>query len=307
MNSFLEGIKFLLKWEYIWAAILIIIGFIKIYKYKEEKEKYFLLKMIGFYLMGSFSFNFYWFDEIYIYLPVGFFIYYIFMKNKEWHNKIAKDKCAKWGLIILCITFISSGIYNYLEYRDINVSSTNKIKNLSKEWKDIKEKCSIGDNIPLNGARVLYDKNGNINDLNYYIIDYDKNKSYQVNLNNSEYNILVEKYNYNFTNKEFLFNGITTDDFIEVIDYILDNNSSKEKEIYSHNIIYQENESMIYDEEDDLNLETFVITKNKGNKKYEKVNPKDLSVSKPFISYYADGYKGYDIFQYIFDLDNYKK
>ena len=65
--------------------------------------------------------------------------------------------------------------------------------------------------------------------------------------------------------------------------------------------------SMIYDEEDDLNLETFVITKNKGNKKYEKVNPKDLSVSKPFISYYADGYKGYDIFQYIFDLDNYKK
>ena len=39
----------------------------------------------------------------------------------------------------------------------------------------------------------------------------------------------------------------------------------------------------------------------------EKVNPKDLSVSKPFISYYADGYKGYDIFQYIFDLDNYKK
>ena len=92
------------------------------------------------------------------------------MKNKERHNKIVKDKCAKWGLIILCITFISRGIYNYLEYRDINVSSTTKIENLSKEWKDIKEKCNIGDNIPLNGARVLYDKNGNINDLNYYII-----------------------------------------------------------------------------------------------------------------------------------------
>ena len=47
-------------WQYVGIVIMIvaIIGLVKIHKCKEEDEEYLVLKMIGFYILGSFSFNF---------------------------------------------------------------------------------------------------------------------------------------------------------------------------------------------------------------------------------------------------------
>lgn len=71
-------------WQYVGIVIMIvaIIGLVKIHKCKEEDEEYLVLKMIGFYILGSFSFNFNITEFMYIFVPIGFFVYYIFMEHK---------------------------------------------------------------------------------------------------------------------------------------------------------------------------------------------------------------------------------
>ena len=267
-------------WQYVGIVIMIvaIIGLVKIHKCKEEDEEYLVLKMIGFYLLGSFSFNFNITEFMYIFVPIGFFVYYIFMEHKERKNKVLKNKCAKWGLIILTISFVSNnlnGIMNHFEYRDININSTGNIKDLSLEWKTIKSKCNIDDNVPLDGARIIYNKDGKIEDLTYFLIDYNKNKSYQVNFENENYHIVVNKYDgydYNF-NSHY---DTKTENFLKVVTQISDSHK-----MMDHNEINYEKELEGSNEGYDL------YSVNIKNNKYKKIKEKDLQG--PVVNFYAEG------------------
>lgn len=267
-------------WQYVGIVIMIvaIIGLVKIHKCKEEDEEYLVLKMIGFYLLGSFSFNFNITEFTYIFVPIGFFVYYLFMEHKERKNKVLKNKCAKWGLIILTISFVINnlnGIMNHFEYRDININSTGNIKDLSLEWKTIKSKCNIDDNVPLDGARIIYNKDGKIEDLTYFLIDYNKNKSYQVNFENENYHIVVNKYDgydYNF-NSHY---GTKTENFLKVVDHISDSHK-----MMDYNEINYEKELEGSNEGYDL------YSVNIKNNKYKKIKEKDLQG--PVVNFYAEG------------------
>ena len=267
-------------WQYVGIVIMIvvIIGLVKIHKCKEEDEEYLVLKMIGFYLLGSFSFNFNITEFTYIFVPIGFFVYYLFMEHKERKNKVLKNKCAKWGLIILTISFVSNnlnGIMNHFEYRDININATGNIKDLTLEWKTIKSKCNIDDNVPLDGARIIYNKDGKIEDLTYFLIDYNKNKSYQVNFENENYHIVVNKYDgydYNF-NSHY---GTKTENFLKVVDHISDSHK-----MMDHNEINYEKELEGSNEGYDL------YSVNIKNNKYKKIKEKDLQG--PVVNFYAEG------------------
>ena len=266
-------------WQYVGIVIMIvaIIGLVKIHKCKEDEE-YLVLKMIGFYLLGSFSFNFNITEFTYIFVPIGFFVYYLFMEHKERKNKVLKNKCAKWGLIILIISFVSNnlnGIMNHFEYRDININSTGNIKDLSLEWKTIKSKCNIDDNVPLDGARIIYNKDGKIEDLTYFLIDYNKNKSYQVNFENENYHIVVNKYDgydYNF-NSHY---DTKTENFLKVVTQISDSHK-----MMDYNEINYEKELEGSNEGYDL------YSVNIKNNKYKKIKEKDLQG--PVVNFYAEG------------------
>lgn len=267
-------------WQYVGIVIMIvaIIGLVKIHKCKEEDEEYLVLKMIGFYLLGSFSFNFNITEFTYIFVPIGFLVYYLFMEHKERKNKVLKNKCAKWGLIILIISFVSNnlnGIMNHFEYRDININSTGNIKDLSLEWKTIKSKCNIDDNVPLDGARIIYNKDGKIEDLTYFLIDYNKNKSYQVNFENENYHIVVNKYDgydYNF-NSHY---DTKTENFLKVVTQISDSHK-----MMDYNEINYEKELEGSNEGYDL------YSVNIKNNKYKKIKEKDLQG--PVVNFYAEG------------------
>ena len=267
-------------WQYVGIVIMIvaIIGLVKIHKCKEEDEEYLVLKIIGFYILGSFSFNFNITEFMYIFVPIGFFVYYIFMEHKERKNKVLKNKCAKWGLIVLTISFVSNnlnGIMNHFEYRDININSTGNIKDLSLEWKTIKSKCNIDDNVPLDGARIIYNKDGKIEDVTYFLIDYNKNKSYQVNFENENYHIVVNKYDgydYNF-NSHY---GTKTENFLKVVDHISDSHK-----MMDYNEINYEKELEGSNEGYDL------YSVNIKNNKYKKIKEKDLQG--PVVNFYAEG------------------
>ena len=258
--------------------IVVIIGLVKIHKCKEEDEKYLVLKMIGFYLLGSFSFNFNITEFTYIFVPIGFLVYYLFMEHKERKNKVLKNKCAKWGLIILIISFVSNnlnGIMNHFEYRDININATGNIKDLTLEWKTIKSKCNIDDNVPLDGARIIYNKDGKIEDLTYFLIDYNKNKSYQVNFENENYHIVVNKYDgydYNF-NSHY---DTKTENFLKVVTQISDSHK-----MMDYNEINYEKELEGSNEGYDL------YSVNIKNNKYKKIKEKDLQG--PVVNFYAEG------------------
>ena len=267
-------------WQYVGILIMIvvIIGLVKIHKCKEEDEEYLVLKIIGFYLLGSFSFNFNITEFMYIFVPIGFFVYYIFMEHKERKNKVLKNKCAKWGLIVLTISFVSNnlnGIMNHFEYRDININSTGNIKDLTLEWKTIKSKCNIDDNVPLDGARIIYNKDGKIEDLTYFLIDYNKNKSYQVNFENENYHIVVNKYDgydYNF-NSHY---DTKTENFLKVVTQISDSHK-----MMDYNEINYEKELEGSNEGYDL------YSVNIKNNKYKKIKEKDLQG--PVVNFYAEG------------------
>lgn len=267
-------------WQYVGIVIMIvaIIGLVKIHKCKEEDEEYLVLKMIGFYLLGSFSFNFNITEFMYIFVPIGFLVYYLFMEHKERKNKVLKNKCAKWGLIILIISFVSNnlnGIMNHFEYRDININSTGNIKDLSLEWKTIKSKCNIDDNVPLDGARIIYNKDGKIEDVTYFLIDYNKNKSYQVNFENENYHIVVNKYDgydYNF-NSHY---DTKTENFLKVVTQISDSHK-----MMDYNEINYEKELEGSNEGYDL------YSVNIKNNKYKKIKEKDLQG--PVVNFYAEG------------------
>lgn len=267
MNIDFKEIILIGQWMEIIITVVAIIGLIKIYKYKEENEKYFVLKMIGFYLLGAFSFNIPFMEKVYvyIYLPVGYLIFYLAMKNKDRSNKIVKNKCAMWGLIILRVSCITNGISNYLEYRDKNFNFNGNVKNLSLEWQEIKEKCNIDSDVPLEGARILYNKDGKISDLIYFMIDHNKNKSYQITIDEQKYNVVVEKYSGETYDVNSYYDN-TTDDFLEVLDHI---NNSDEK-IMNYNVIIYENELYSKNDVDDLYLV------NKDNDEYKKVNEDGL-------------------------------
>ena len=267
-------------WQYVGIVIMIvaIIGLVKIHKCKEEDEEYLVLKMIGFYLLGSFSFNFNITEFTYIFVHIGFFVYYLFMEHKERKNKVLKNKCAKWGLIILTISFVSNnlnGIMNHFEYRDININSTGNIKDLSLEWQTIKSKCNIDDNVPLDGARIIYNKDGKIEDVTYFLIDYNKNKSYQVNFENENYHIVVNKYDgydYNF-NSHY---DTKTENFLKVVTQISDSHK-----MMDYNEINYEKELEGSNEGYDL------YSVNIKNNKYKKIKEKDLQG--PVVNFYAEG------------------
>ena len=73
------------------ATLIFIIGYlIHIYNKKEEVEEYLGFKLVGFYMLGTFTFNFN-FDYLKFVLPIGFIVYLIFMKNNERKNNIIKN------------------------------------------------------------------------------------------------------------------------------------------------------------------------------------------------------------------------
>ena len=93
------------------ATLILTIGYLRyLYNKKEEVEEYLGFKLVGFYMLGLFTFSFN-FEYIKFVLPIGFIIYLLFIKNKERKNNIIKKKATVFGFIILCLGGINSIIY----------------------------------------------------------------------------------------------------------------------------------------------------------------------------------------------------
>ena len=180
------------------ATLILTIGYLRyLYNKKEEVEEYLGFKLVGFYILGLFTFSFN-FKYIKFVLPIGFIIYLLFMKNKERKNNIIKKKATVFGFIILCLGGINSIIYNNVEYRDrvIHMESIS-MDSLKDNYKILKKELDIDNQAFIEKFELDYNKN-EIKMLSYTVKDINNNKYYYISNNTKSYNVYISKiYDYN--------------------------------------------------------------------------------------------------------------
>ena len=164
------------------ATLILTIGYLRyLYNKKEEVEEYLGFKLVGFHMLGLFTFSFN-FEYIKFVLPIGFIIYLLFMKNKERKNNIIKKKATVFGFIILCLVGINSIIYNKVEYRDrIIPMESIAINSLKGNYEILKKELDIDNQAFIEKFELDYNKN-EIKMLSYTVKDINNNKYYYKNI-----------------------------------------------------------------------------------------------------------------------------
>lgn len=150
---------------------IITIGlFIYIYKkYKVTEEKYLPIKLIGYYMLGAFRFNY---NDLAI--PLGFIIYLSLFKNKSKLNKKAKGMAALLGLIVLIVGLITPMISKaYFERIRTIEGASNSIYDIDfeKNLEKVRNKMEITDRAKIENLRLEFIKDGSIIYYGYDIID----------------------------------------------------------------------------------------------------------------------------------------
>lgn len=145
---------------------LLISGLVIIYRKKDENESLLFIKLLLYYLLGSFRFNY---NELAI--PLGFIIYPIVSHPKS--NTRIKRYAAILGLIFffigLAIPSISKYIYERPKAVPISTMNINKI-DFQKDWELIKEKLEINDDTRIEYVNIEYENGGTIKVFRYQLI-----------------------------------------------------------------------------------------------------------------------------------------
>ena len=268
----------------------VLIVFIFIYrKHKTDNEEFLLLKLIGYYLLGSFRFNF---NKIA--LPAGFIAYLVFFRPKI--NKPVKKALASLGLFVfVCGLLIPVIQKSYFErQRVVNASSNNIFTiNLNRDHNAIKQKLGINESTKIEDFVASFEKSGAIKELRYEFLTND-NKGivlYNVNFssNKNQYIINTTKVS-EWVQYDRL---ITEEQFFYALKY-LDLKKVKPKVEYPYYSIRCSGDrtSSSWNAQDSNN---FLIT----DKGIDKLNNKDLPVNGyTFWIYgnttsYGDSYKSY--------------
>lgn len=257
--------------------VFTIFSLVYLYNNKEEVENYLGLKLVGFYLLGAFTFNFN-LDSFALTIPVGFAIYFIFMKNKERPNSIIKKKASILGLIILCLGILNSIIYNKVEYRDREISIKNiSIKGLKNDYEIIKKELGIEDMAGVESLDLQYNKEDKIRSLQYTIRDLN-NKTYFISANRNNYSITTSK-TYENENETFMFGSVGYYNMdIETLLDVISNTKFKQYKYRAYYTVVYKNEEEYYEDNEDLyDVDLGNYSTKKLNTKYPICNAVDIS------------------------------
>lgn len=152
------------------STLIVIIAFIFIYKrYKTDEEEFLILKLVGYYLLGSFKFNF-----NSLALPVGFIVYAAFFRPST--NKSVKKAIASLGLVVFFCGILTPLIEkSYFERDRVISASSNNIYtiDLNADYNAIKEKLGIKDSAKLEDFEADFVESGSINRMSYTFLTND--------------------------------------------------------------------------------------------------------------------------------------
>lgn len=145
---------------------MLLVLFLFLYKKGEESESNFGLKIIGYYLLGAFTFRI---NEYA--LPLGFLVFLFFFRPTQ--NVKPKQISAYLGLAIYLMQLIIPAVdtYMYERPRTVAGSSGNMyLVNFTNDWNNIQNQMSIDTNAHLENFEAEYQKDGRIVELSYNLV-----------------------------------------------------------------------------------------------------------------------------------------
>ncbi|WP_055665999.1 hypothetical protein [Desnuesiella massiliensis] len=173
------------------STLSVVIAFIFIYrKYRTDHEDFLLLKLISYYLLCSFRFNF---NDLA--LPAGFIIYLAFLKPQI--NKPVKKAIAHLGLFVFIWGVLTPIIQNsYFErQRVVNASSNNIYTiDLNEDHNTIKQKLGISEYTKIENFAASFEDSGEIKELKYSFLTND-NKGivlYKINFSSNKNKYIIK-------------------------------------------------------------------------------------------------------------------
>lgn len=152
---------------------VLIVSFLFLVRKKTETEAYFPLKIVGYFILGSFAFNFNQFT-----LPLGFLLYLLFFRPKL--NVDVKQMAAVFGVAaFILVHWILPFAINEWQSRPIIIErelDSVYAVNFQDEYDQIKEKLKIEHNhLRLEDFEVNYGQNGQITDLRWQLLEQNGN------------------------------------------------------------------------------------------------------------------------------------
>lgn len=170
-------------------TVIFIVSFLFLIRKNVDSESYFPLKIIGYFILGSFAFNF---NQIS--LPLGFVVYLLFFRPKL--NMQVKQLAAVFGfLAFIFVHWIIPYAIEIWESRPIFIEhelGSVYTMNFQEEYKLIKQELNLENNsLKLEDFEVDYSKDGRITELRWRLLGHNGN-SY--NLYKIQYDIGKNRY-----------------------------------------------------------------------------------------------------------------
>lgn len=189
----------------------VIIAIILIHRSSDKTEEFLILKLFGYYFIGSFKFS-----MNTLAIPLGFLIYVIAIHPKT--NIQSKRNAAVLGLIIFFIGVAVPKYNDYLFTRPIEIisESTNAFDHtLNQDWVSIRNELKL-DDAQIQSFQVDFERGGKIKDIKYQMVGHKGQElvHYSINLfENKTYIIIPSKIDQMFQN----YNLISANEFFDLI------------------------------------------------------------------------------------------
>lgn len=176
-------------------TVILIVSFLFLLFNKGEAESYFPLKIIGYFLLGSFAFNF---NQIS--LPLGFMVYLLFFRPKL--NVDVKQMASVFGVLaFILVHWIFPFAIHEWESRPIFIEQEFEsvyTMNFQDEYELIKQELKLeNQKLRIEDFGVEYVKDGRVTDLSWQLIEHNGNT---FNLYQIRYDI--DKSRYRVTNSQ---------------------------------------------------------------------------------------------------------
>ncbi|MBZ9687342.1 hypothetical protein G9F72_013500 [Clostridium estertheticum] len=136
----------------VFFTVVLILGLVIIYRKREFSENLLFVKLLCYYLLGSFRFNL---NKLSV--PLGFILYLVFFHPKL--NARSKRYAVLLGLLLYIIgvslPLINKYLYEIPKQITVNSVSINTI-DFQNDWQLIKEKLEVNDDTRLEEFNLNY-------------------------------------------------------------------------------------------------------------------------------------------------------
>ncbi|MBN8208942.1 hypothetical protein JI666_09310 [Bacillus sp. NTK071] len=172
---------------------LITVTIITLYLKSEESEPYLLLKLIGYAILGGFTFELGDWK-----LPLGFLVFLLFFRNIKINSKV-KKRAAYLGVVIyllsLLIPFIQSTIFEWP--REIELKNTNFYSgSLVEEWENVHNELNdIEQGGKITHFKMIMNDKGKMTDLQMDVVEnaFSEEIHYRIRLSEDDEKLIVNR------------------------------------------------------------------------------------------------------------------